>query len=218
MTLDLSTARGVLNYAQRQRDSMVDEWRKNGRFERNGFSYGVILFATHGVRRGGPRPEDWKPGSKLPAVKPVPVALPADFHRFFDTDTMAGHTRARTFFAHAVKTYAALAKAVGVLFMGEMWMVTDGKTAPARGDSPEEHDRARRELQQFRETLPADLGEAPQRMEGLYMHLEHVAMTERHTWRAEIRRDPSRVEPWEAWTDPGMYSEGRFVDLVEWRT
>lgn len=218
MTLDLSTARGVLNYAQRQRDSMVDEWRKEGRFERNGFSYGAILFCTHGVQRNGPRPEDWTSGSKLPAVKAVPVSLPRDIRGRWGGG-MPGHTTEREFFAHGVKTFARLAKAIGCLTLAECWFSSPG-TPFQRDATFEEREKAKREAQAFRDALPDDLGDAPphQRWEGLWVRLEHTGLTWPHSWMARIHRDPTRLDPWDGGEMQLDDATGRLANLVEWRS
>lgn len=200
MNLDLTTERGALNYAERARSSMSDEWRKHGRFERNGHAYGAELFATHAVDTSG-TPGQWKPGEKLPRCAAAPCNLPKWLH----LPTFAGHTITRDLMAETVTRYAKACKAIGVLFLSEMWFIH----VEGDGMTPEKAAEARKGMTE-------SLEHEPGRKEALFMSLEHSALPTRRQWRAEILRNPNRLEPW---VDFGMReSQGRFVDLVEWQS
>ncbi len=213
--LDLSTKAGALAYAERTRKGVVQCWEKFGRFEANGFSYGASLFITHeppsptSIRRaalgiGQHALFDVSPGPKLARVEAMPVKLPTWMRSLPGHETTAGHLQERELFATALRAFAKMTRAIGVIWMGETWLVD--MPAPPPGKTHE----------QVRDELPADLGEAKGRREALVVRLEHQAIPQGLMWCAEILRSPARVEPWR---DFGMGDAfGRMVDFVDWRS
>lgn len=190
---DLSTAAGVLRFCEDKRAEMVRCFERVGRFEENGQSFCAYLFATHEVKVA-PRPrkpEDWKTGPRLERVSIIPCRLPSD-----DAVERLGPGTQKDLFASVVNGLGKLSRALGYVLLSETWM----KTA----ESLEE-----------RQQWPASLEFAPGRREALFMNLEHTA-TGRKVWKAEILREPTRLLEWESmdWSDV----EGRFVNLVEWRS
>lgn len=191
-SLDLSTKAGVLRFCELRRAEMVRCFERLGRFEMNEFSFGAYVFATHAIAaptKPGASPDDWKTGRKLDHVTAETCRLPKVV---FDMLPRQKHTE---LFSYTLRAYAKITRATGTVFMTEMWHATAKE----------------------RSELPADLEEAPDdvRMEALYMQLEHSA-TGRRVWVAEIKRNPTRLEPWDE-RDYGDMS-GRMVDLSPWRS
>lgn len=201
--LDLSTAAGVLRFAELRRAEMRNLFEARGRYECNGFSFGGFVFATHAIARppGEPPGEDplehWKTGRKLPAVGAEPVQL---FTWVFDILPPEKHTQ---LFSHVVRSYAQMTRAIGSLMMTECWLAHATKVP---GETRE----------QARDKLPRNLEHAPERQEALLMLLEHAALGERRSWRATIERDPTRVGEWENYEMTDM--TGRLVNLTSFRS
>ncbi len=211
--LDLSTKAGALAYAERTRRGMVQCFERLGRFEANGFSYGATLFITHeppsakAMRRvalevGQGEVLKLAPGPKLSRVEPMAVNLPTWMHGLPGSETINAHTHARDIFSQAVKAFAKMTRAVGVVFTAEAWTVM---TNAAPGQTP----------QQVRDQLPADLGQADNRGECLFVSIEHAALERRYIWRSVIGAK-RKIGPWveQDWHD----AQGRMVGLVDWRS
>lgn len=212
---DLSTKAGVLAFAEKRRAEMVRTWERLRRFEINGFSYGAVLFITHtppspremqqvALQLGQGAIVHMKPGPKLDRVEAMPVNLPNWLHGMPGSDTMEGHTRQRELFSRAVMGFGKMTKAIGCMFMCEMWALelpkVEGKT-----------------VQEQRDEFPADMSEAHGRVEELLMTLEHSALAgHRPMWRARISRNPDRLAPWSL-SEPED-AQGRMVGLVDWKS
>lgn len=189
MSLDLSTSAGVLRFCELRRAEMVACFERLGRYESNGFACGAYVFATHDLLRPSKAAgiDDWRTGKRLAAVEAALCRLPSVL---FDVLPPRQHT---TLFGNTLRAYAKITRAIGSLVMMEMW------SARAKD----------------RDDLPDDLSQVPGRMESLYMMVEHSAVG-RRIWLAEIKRDPTRLEPWKDATP--AEAKGRLVDLTEWRS
>lgn len=192
--LDLSTRAGVLRFCELRRAEMVGCFHELGRYEVNGFSFGGYVFATHAmVVPKDPRGiDDWKTGAKLNRVTAERLSMPAGLHGVLPPE------RETEVFSFTARRYSKLTRAIGSVVMTEVWSVMT--------ESREERDK-----------FPERLGDydGPERCEQLFMHLEHAATGER-TWTALIERNPTRLGPWEE--RPFTASEGRLIDLAEWRS
>jgi hypothetical protein len=197
-SIDLSTAAGALAFAKRERERMVAEFDKHGRFERRGFGFDAWVFATHGIDRDPNRfgVDAFTTGRRFPAVAAVRVSPPSLLAAIDDPVV------AKEGYAHVIREHAKITRAIGTLFMSEIW--TGTLTAP----DPE---AARRE----RGARPDSLEDWDDRGEALYMALEHTAAG-RLCWKAPITRKPTRLAAWEEFRFDG--AEGRFVGLVEVRS
>jgi hypothetical protein len=179
---DVTTPDGILAYCAKLRAAMAALFLLTGRFESpNGFSFTAHVFATHDFDGG------MTTGKKLDQIEVLPCSLPKwmqDFPRQAHTEI----------FGQALRAYARLARATGVVFIGETWTLTlpEGKG---------------------REDFPGDLEEAPGRRECLFMQLEHIDLGRKH-WMAEIRREPTSLDEW--LEEPVDETHGRLVDLVDW--
>jgi hypothetical protein len=201
--LDLSTAAGALRFCELRRNEMVGAFEQQGRFEANGYSFDAWVFATHeviGPDKPGADPSAWKTGRKLAAVKAKQLTLP----KWFES---VGPDLAKDIYSEALKGYAKLSRAIGTVFMTEMWMVS--MTATEGAPDP------RADAQRQRDALPDSLEHAPGRREGLCLWLEHSAAGSCQ-WLAEIQRDPTRLGAWQELRLEG--AEGRFVNLTEFRS
>jgi hypothetical protein len=188
---DLSTPQGVLRFCEMRRAEMVRCFERIGRFEANGYAFCAYVFATHEAKAPAElTPEAWKPGPKLARVEPTLCQLPDWVMDQFPPEV---HTQ---ILGKTLGFFAKVTRALGVVLMTEMWMVS----------LPNKEDRA---------ALPESLEHAPGRREGLMMSLEHSA-TGRKMWFAEIKRNPTRLEPWEERTPED--AEGRLLNLAEWRS
>lgn len=199
--MNLGTKAGVLAYAERRQAEMVRSFERAGRFEVHGQSYCAVLFATHELvppRSGRAMTSDlWKTGEKLAAPKAIDLFLP-ELTMILALDPV----QQKDAFAYLVKEYARKVKAIGLLFMSEMWWAQMKATK-------------REEWEAERAARPESLEDWDDRREGLYMSLEHPA-TGNQIWFNEIKRNPTRLMGWE---NKNMDdSEGRFVGLVDWRS
>lgn len=203
MTLDLSTSLGVLNYAERQRQEMRAVFDRLGRYEHRLMAFHATAFATHDIEPA-PGPFPFRTGPRLPAVKAVPVALPAVARVLLPPEQ---HTEA---FAHITKKFCEMVRAVGTLLMSEMWLAHSGPL-----DASLSREEQRKAFEEERAARPASLEDWDDRQESLYMTLEHVAVG-RKVWFATITRNPTIVHPWVEREILDM--EGRFVGLTEVRS
>lgn len=189
---DLSTAAGVLRFCEDKRAEMTRCFERVGRFEENGQAFCAYVFATHEVKgpaRAG-HVDDWKTGRKLERVSLYPCRLPSyGLERF-------GPVTQKNIFAQAINGLGKLSRALGYVLLSETWMAT-AKTLDERKEWPD------------------NLEHAPGRREALFMSLEHTA-TGHKIWKAEILREPTRLLEWE--TVNLDDAEGRFMNLVEWRS
>lgn len=126
-------------------------------------------------------------GKKLDQIEVLPCSLP----RWMRDFPREAHTE---IFGSALREFSRLARATGVVLVSEMW----GLKLP--------EDKSR-------EDFPADLEHADGRTECLFMQLEHIDLG-RKLWKAEIRREPTSLGPWEEL--PVDKAHGRLVDLVRW--
>lgn len=187
---DLSSAHGILRFCEVRRTEMVRCFERLGRFEANGYAFCAYVFATHEANIPVDRdPRAWKPGRKREQVEAVLCQLPA-WVLAFPPET---HT---SILGQMLRLFAKATRATGAVLMTEMWLVT----AASREE---------------RDAMPHSLEYANGRREGLMMSLEHSAIG-RKMWFAEIKRNPTRLEPWEESTVDD--AEGRLVDLTEWRS
>ncbi len=198
--MDLGTKTGAFAYAERRRAEMVRSFERIGRFESHGQSFCAVLFGTHElVKPKDPRDIAAWGGKKLDAPRAMDVYLPE-----IAPILMLDPVQQKDAFAYLVKEYAKRVRAIGLIFMSEMWWAQMGKAGQTREDVDAE--RARR---------PASLEDWDDRREGLFMQLEHAA-TGQQIWFNEIKRNPTRLEGWES--KPMDASEGRFVGLVGWKS
>lgn len=198
--LDLSTANGALRFCELRRAEMVSCWQRLGRYEANGHMFGAFAFMTHEVTAPPDSgPSGWKTGSKLGGVKAVELRLPR-------WALALEANQAKDVYSGALRSYAKLGRAVGTVFMTEMWMVS--VRVPEGTVDPEA------EAQRQRDDMPDNLEDAPGRREGLCLWLEHSAAGSVQ-WMAEIHRDPTRLDAWQERRLAGV--KGRFVGLVDVR-
>lgn len=198
--MGLDTKAGVLAYAERRRGEMVRCFERLGQFEAHGNSFCAALIATHELARPNRMPrtsDDFKTGERLASPRAIEVHLPA-----LAGILMLDPVQQKEAFAYLLKEYARKVKAIGMLFMTEMWFAhVRGNTREAAMD-----ERAKR---------PASLEDWDDRSEGLFMQLEHPA-TGRKIWFNEIKRSPTRLVGWEEKKIDD--SGGRFVNLVSWQS
>lgn len=201
--MDLSTKAGVLRFCELRRAEMVGCWQTLGCWEVNGFSFGGYVFATHEAEMPTEVPTDlsqlkWPTGAKLPKVTALPIRLPRAGLLMLPPED------ATAFFAFSVQRYTEATRALGTLIMAESWQVHT-----AEGEDP----RA------ARERMAKNLEDEPGRQEILMMSLEHSAVGQR-VWRAQIHRDPDRLDPWqllEADDGSPVEMEGRLTGLAATR-
>lgn len=198
MSVGLSTRAGALAFAQRERERMTSLFDKHGRFERRGFSFDAWVFATHAVDCDPSRSgvDAYVTGARLPTVTAVRCSPPILLAVIPDP------TVAKDGYAHVVREFTKITRAIGTLFMSEIW--TGRATAPDR-------DAAMRE----RAARPESIEDWDDRGEALYMALEHTE-TGRLYWKAPITRNPTRLGAWQELKFDDV--EGRFVGLVEVRS
>lgn len=171
---DLSTAAGVLQFAEERRAEMTECFERLGRFEANGYSFCAYVFATLAVELTD---EGVESVGALPAVEARLVELPS-IARYIVPPERHGAA-----FGEILRRYIRATRAIGVLSMTEMWHAVS-RVVP--GES----------FAQARGKLPRQLKDATGRGECLGMLLTHKATGHRH-WRAAIHREPTRLEPWQ---------------------
>jgi hypothetical protein len=166
-----------------------------GRFEMNGYPYGGYAFATHELRvdMGDPavalRPEAWVTGPRHPHVIAVRMSLPAAVGELMRPEQITA------FYGHIIEAFARATRARGVLLMTEAWRLKyEGEAPPDRPYGWVSKD--------------------PEREEVLMMSLEHVDFGT-HIWFAAIRREPTRLEPWEK-SPVDQAGKGRLTNLMRW--
>jgi hypothetical protein len=195
---NLAKADDVLRFCADQREAMEANWRRNGRFEANGYSFCAYVFATHAPSKppgaAGAHPETWQPGRKLDRVEAKLCQLPPLLRLLDNTQS---HTAT---FEPVLRAYARACKAVGVLFCGEGWFVK------MEAASDEEALRKRAEL-------PRSLEDAPGRIERLFMELQHQDAGIRR-WFCTIQSDPRRLDRWEASENVDQAPFSRFHDIA----
>lgn len=155
---DLSTREGALGFAEFCRGKMREEFEREGCFEVDGYPFAGFVFATYD-------PDACRATER---VEPLPCALPAWVNEVLPPSQ---HTR---LFGMAVRDFARLTRALGVMVMSEAWVA---------------------ESVESRDDLQANLEDHPGRGEALFMLLEHRE-TGRLQWRADISRTPTRVGEW----------------------
>jgi hypothetical protein len=187
--MKLDTLEEVLNFCALKRAEMEACHGREGRFEVNGYSFGGYVFATRAIVGG---PPDF-PTEPLGHVEAVTVRMPAFLRMLLPASE---HTRA---FGHCMRECVKKSEAVGTLFMGETWM--------AAAPHP---NMTQAEVEAWRKTQPADMGEFADKREGLVMMLEHKTFG-RRTWRNMIERNPTRLV---GWREGELHPEsGRVVNL-----
>jgi hypothetical protein len=194
--LDLSTKAGVLRFCELRRAEMVGCFERLGRFESNRFAFCGYVFATHAVKVP-PDPGDldgWTTGAKLGRITAERVRMPSVLHGLIPPE------KETLLFSMATRQFAKLSRSVGSLVMSEMWHVQTTSIGE-------------------RQAMPERLADytGPGRREVLQVQVEHVA-TGRRVWQAEIRRDPTRLDPWRELELTSTDSHGRLVDMAEWRS
>lgn len=200
--MNLDTKAGVLAYAERRRAEMARRFERVGRFEDHGNRFCAVLFGTHELVKpssGAADPDRWRTGERLPSARAIDVHLPDIL-----PIRMLDPVQQKDAFAYLVKEYAKKVKAIGVIFMSEMWWAKMGTRGMTKEDAKAE--RAKR---------PESLEDWDDRKEGLFMQLEHAA-TGNRIWFNEIKRSPTRLEGWQ--DEQIDDSEGRFVGLVGWQS
>lgn len=203
---DLSTTAGMLRFCESKRGEMTRCFERIGRFEENGFAFCAYLIVTHEmvVPKNPKSLEDWKTGAKLPAARAVPCRLPA--HPAVRLIEAMDPNALKDVFRQSLVMQGRIQKAIGYVFMTEMWMV--------HTDVPKDHPDPRKAAREERSRLPESLEFAPGRREALMLTLEHQAAGQA-LWTAEILREPTRLLEWEKKDYQGV--EGRFVDITQWR-
>lgn len=197
---DLNKAADVLRFCREQRDEMEANWRRNGCFEVNGFSFAAWVFATRKFDTTHIDPKLWVPGERLERPKAQYCALPRIGH------LVTQNKRGTDVFAYVLREYARATAAIGAVICAEIWAIE------LEGYKKDE------EARRARAELPEDLGDAPGRVERLYMSLEHSAIGQR-CWWADIRRDPTRLEPWLELPNGGdMGFSGLLADIAKFRS
>lgn len=188
MGLDLSTKAGALRFAELRRAEMQGYYLKHGALEKSPFFY---MFATHGFTIPENRRDLPRTGKKLPEVTawatPVPRAMREKLE-WRDVTLVMGDL---------LKEAAKVTKAVGVLVMMDSWI--------ARADlTPEDGHYGWIE-------------ERPDKLEALYMGLEHVTLVQPMRWMSLITRDPLKLEPWTL--SGAVTHEGdRLANFIDWRS
>jgi hypothetical protein len=201
MSVDLSTKAGVLAFAKRERERMASEFDRHGRFERRGFSFDAWVFATHAVDcdPGKSGVDAYTTGERLPVVTAARCSPP------FLLATVSDPVIQKEGFAHVLREYSKITRAIGTLFMSEIWTSQIVLPKEAGRDAFEKERAAR----------PESVEDWDDRKEALYMALEHTAAG-RCYWVAPITRNPTRLGAWQEQKFDD--AEGRFVGLVEVRS
>jgi hypothetical protein len=201
VSVDLSTKSGVLAFAKRERERMSAEFDKSGRFERRGFAFDAWVFATHAIDHDPSRTgvDAFVRAGRLPAVTACRCSPPALLAVVDDPGMQ------KDGYAHVIAEYAKMTRAIGTLFMSEIWV--------GQANLPKE--AKREDFEAWRDARPASIEDWDDRREALYMALEHTA-TGRLFWSAPITRKPTRLGAWEELKFDD--AEGRFVGLVEVRS
>ncbi len=195
----LDTSAGVLRFCELRRREMAESFRQHGRFEVNGYSFTGYVFATHDIR--APRdarrshPDEWKTGPKLGHVLAFPLRMPEFLGQ------VVPNSQITLLWSRVIREYTKLTRAIGTLIMSEAWHVF----AP----------QGTTDVHAYRDTLPEDLEDADNRKESLIMMLEHSAAG-RKQWFSEIKRGPTRLEPWDEREMGG--AEGRLVNLSNYQS
>lgn len=185
---DLTTIDGTLKFCADKRAEMESAFARDGRFES---AHGYSFMAWVFATHDLDETK-LHPGKKLDR----PEALACDLPRLFQA--LVHPRRLTDLFGKSVREFAALTRATGVLLLTEMWHAT----TPEGGK---------------RSDLPPSLADAPGRSERLVMFLEHSEIGCRQ-WFAEIRRDPTRLDPWQETRNLAV--GGRLVnltDLTRWK-
>lgn len=203
---DLSTTAGMLRFCESKRAEMARCFERVGRFEENGQSFCAYLIATHEmVKPKNPRNvNDWATGARLSAPKAVLCSMPKG--PLVDLLSEVDPNGLKDAYAEALRIQGKLQRAIGYVFMTEMWMV--------QTSAPKDHPDPRAAAYEERKKLPESLEFAPGRGEALMLTLEHQAAGQA-MWTAEITRNPTRLHEWEK--KDYQASEGRFVDITQWR-
>jgi hypothetical protein len=195
----LDTKAGVLRFCELRRREMAEAFMQEGRFDVNGYSFTGYVFATHEIRT--PRnPErshidEWKTGPKLDHVRGLGLRMPAAL------GMVVPDSQITLLWSRVIREYTKLTRAIGTVIMSETWLVF----GPAGTTN----------MHEYRDTLPDSLEDADNRQESLVMLLEHSAVG-RKQWFSEIKRNPTRLEPWTEpdWAD----AEGRLTNLSDFRS
>lgn len=194
--MNLAEETDVLAFCEQKRAEMAESFIRHGRYEVNGFSFSGYVFSTRRPplpeeNRGEPDPSRWKPGPKLDAVTAGVIEAPAFCSVILPPEH---HSR---LFRHLCDEMVRATEAVGVLMMTEMWQL---EREPKPGET----------LDNVRGP-EGSWENVPGRKEVLYVSLDHRA-TGYRVWTAEIRRDPTRLEPWVE--KPFAKSKGKLVGVM----
>jgi hypothetical protein len=186
--IDLSTKDGVLRFCELMREGMVEAFTANGRFEHLGTSYFAWVLATHRMVRG--QALRFTTGERLEMITPYPVEIPPRVMGLIPPNQQT------SYFGKVIQEYARITRASGVLVMSEAWRLS--------GDAAVEHAEAKARPYGWVE-------KHAEREEVLMVSLQHKTFGVQQ-WYAVIRRDPTRLEPWEHMAPTG--AEGRL--FPEW--
>jgi hypothetical protein len=200
--IDLSTKDGVLRFCAKQRDEMERTFARRGRFEsKTGHAYTGYAFIRNAVEGPWTHGTDGRlslrRGAELGRIQTAELNLPP---ASLWPAWMDG-SNATEVFGQTIEAFSRAGRALGVVVLTEAWMNV--------ATSDEDFERKRSHEYGW-------VAKSPDRMEALYMMLEHV-MFGRITWMARITRNPTRVHPWEESPVSGPSGgEGRLANLVEW--
>jgi len=117
--MDLSTKKGIERFVVLRQLEMTRCFEQKGRFETsNGLAYMAYVFARHGINTPSlHNPKTWTTGRELAAIQAVPVELPPDV---IEQTDWKYRTR---LLGNALREFARLTRATGVLIMTEAWFV-----------------------------------------------------------------------------------------------
>lgn len=197
MPIDLTTRAGALRFAEQARDEMARVFRRDGRWSSRGASMAVVIFKTHGIDRAGAEtPAGWATGERFARAQ-AELMSPPPFAGLVGAELT-------TAVGAAARHYARLTRAVGALVMQEMWF--------AESSDPD------RDIERPHGWVTS----SGDRREQLHMRLEHMTMGVVQ-WRAEIRRHPTRLDPWlQTMTIPPEFAHVdeavRLGNIIDWRS
>jgi hypothetical protein len=136
---------------------------------------------------------DGKPitGARLPQGELVDVAIPEPWETL--VAKLGGEEARKDCFAHLMREHAKIGKATTSIVISEMWYVS-------------------RRIEEMKDYKGA-AGDQADRKEALFVQLEHVDIPQALAWRAEILRDPLRVQPWQQ-LPHGVFS-GRLSGILK---
>lgn len=199
--LDLETEAGMLEFCRLLQEDMREQFLRDGQL--SPFINAIVL-ATCEMPAFEPGKE-LLPGPKLPHIEAIacplreggPISAMAQIyaleHGRHDIEQIE-----KDMWAHSVRTLIKGTAAVAVVFMAESWYML---SPPTKEGEPPIKER----------WFEGQVRDQPDKLEGLMLNFEHATFPSKF-WRAQILREPLRLEPWRLIDFEG--TEGRFTHLL----